>query len=129
LILINHRLLGSILIPYIIIDESNKGFYRLAECLTPFPNIDTLGSLTAEERDVVKIINEYTERNLFKLFSKDKTVKEFFEKITPEKLDNFIRPYIERRIYKCLKISEDESIPVYYLRKNQQQFIQMTGFQ
>jgi SNF2 family DNA or RNA helicase len=114
LILTHHRLWGSILLPYIIKSETDRTYYKLAECLSPFPNIDTLGSLTAEERDAVKIINEYSDRNLFKLFSKDGTVKEFLEKVSPEKLEKFIRPFIERRIYKCFTIARDENIPVYY---------------
>jgi len=114
LILTHNRQWGSVLVPYIIIDESNKGYYKLSECLTPFPNIDTLGTLTSEEREIVKIINDYSDRNLFNIFSKDKTVKEFIEKVTPEKIEGFIRPYIERRIYKCLTISRDENIPVCY---------------
>ena len=114
LILFQHRLWGSIILPYIIQKEINRGYYKLSECLSPFPNIDTLGTLTAEERDVVKIINEYTDRNLFKLFSKDKTVKEFLEKITQENLERFIRPYIERRLYKCFTIARDENIPLYF---------------
>ena len=114
LILFQHRLWGSVILPYIIQKEANRGYYKLSECLSPFPNIDTLGTLTAEERDVVKIINEYTDRNLFKLFSKDKTVKEFLEKITQENLERFIRPYIERRLYKCFTIARDENIPLYF---------------
>lgn len=114
LILTSHRIWGTILLPYIIIDDSNKHFYRLHECLSPFPNTDTLGTLTPEERDVINIINEYTDRNLFKLFSRDKTVKEFLEKVTSDKIEAFIKPYIERRIYKCLSISRDENIPVCY---------------
>jgi len=117
LILTTNRQWGSILVPYIIIDESNRGYYKLSECLSPFPNIDTLGTLTAEERELVKIINEYSDRNLFKLFSKDNTVKDFIEKVTPEKIEKFIRPYIERRIYKCLSISRDENILVCYQKK------------
>src|SRR5674476_384286 len=75
LILFQHRLWGSIILPYIIQKESNRGYYKLSECLSPFPNSDTLGILTPDEREVVKIINEYTDRALFKLFSRDKTVK------------------------------------------------------
>ncbi|MCX6327504.1 MAG: DEAD/DEAH box helicase [Bacteroidia bacterium] len=116
ILLTHHRLWGSVLLPYIIQNEPNKRYYKLSECLSPFPNIDTLSTLTSEEREVVKIINEYKDRNLFKLFSKDKTVKEFLEKVTPEKLEKFIRPYIERRIYKCITISRNENIPVYYQR-------------
>ncbi|MGD0755301.1 MAG: DEAD/DEAH box helicase [Bacteroidales bacterium] len=114
LILFQHRLWGSVILPYIIQREVNRNYYKLSECLSPFPNIDTLGTLTSEDRELVKIINEYTDRNLFKLFSRDKTVKEFLEKITPEKLEKFIRPYIERRLYKCFAIVRDENIPLYF---------------
>jgi SNF2 family DNA or RNA helicase len=114
LILTTHRIWGTILLPYIVQGEPGKDFYRLSECLSPFPNIDTLATLTPEGRDVVKIINEFTDRNLYKLFSKDKTVKDFLEKVTPEKIETFIRPYIERRIFKCHTISKDEGIPVCY---------------
>jgi hypothetical protein len=103
LILFQHRLWGSHILPYIIQKEVNRSYYKLSECLSPFPNIDTLGTLTADERELVKIINEYTDRSLYKLFSRDKTVKEFLEKITPEKIDNFIRPYIEKDFINVLQ--------------------------
>jgi SNF2 family DNA or RNA helicase len=114
LILTHHRLWGSLLLPYIIIKEPNRSYYKLSECLSPHPNADTLSTLTSEEREVVKIINDYTDRNLFKLFSKESSVKEFLVKVTAEKIESFIRPLIERRIYKCLTIARDENIPVYY---------------
>ena len=75
LILTHHRLWGHILLPYIIQKEANRSYYKLTECLTPFPNINTLGTLTSEEREVVKNINDYSDRNLFTLFSKDKNSK------------------------------------------------------
>jgi len=114
LVLCHHRLWGSLLLPWIIELESNKNYYSLTECLSPFPASDTLSSLGQEERDAINIINEYSDRNLFNIFSKEKSVKDFLTKITPEKIDSFIRPYIERRIYKCLSLSRDEGIPVYY---------------
>jgi hypothetical protein len=117
LILFQHRLWGYIIVPYTLQNEINKGYFRLSECLSPFPNIDTLGGLTSEERDLVKIINEYKDRTLFKLFSKDKSVKEFLEKVTPERREDFIRPYIERRLYKCFTIARDENIPIYFQKK------------
>lgn len=114
LILTHHRFWGTVLLPYIVTDEPDKDFYRLSECLSPFPNIDSLSTLNPEERELVKIINDYTDRNLFKLFSRDKTVKDFLEKVDQEKIENFIRPYIERRIYKSIIVARDENIPVYY---------------
>ncbi len=117
LILTNHRLWGSVLLPYLIQSEPNKRYYKLIEVLTPFPGTDTLGSLTPDERDIVKTINEYSDRKLFTLFSKDKSVKDFTEKVSKDIFEQFIRPYIERRIYKCLTIARDENIPVYYQKK------------
>jgi superfamily II DNA or RNA helicase len=116
LVLTNHRLWGSILLPYIIIRDKDKGYYRLSECLSPFPNTETLSTLTEEEREIIKIINEYSDRNLFKIFSKEKNVKEFLEKVSPDKIEKFIRPSIEKRIYKSLLISRDENIPVCFQR-------------
>jgi hypothetical protein len=113
LILTQHRLWGSILVPYIIVNETDRSYYRLSEALSPFPNIDTLTTLAPEERDTVNLINDYSDRNLFKLFSKNSTVKEFLEKVTAERIENFIRPFIESRIYKCFSIARDETIPVY----------------
>lgn len=117
LILSDHRLWGSLLVPYIIQKESGKGYFKLAECLSPFPNIDTLGLLKPEEQEVIKILNEFSERNLFKLFSRDKSVKEFLEKVTTDKIEQFIRPFIERRLYKCLTIAHNDNIPVYIRKK------------
>jgi SNF2 family DNA or RNA helicase len=117
LILTFHRLWGHILVPYIIKNETERRYFKLAECLSPFPGTDTLATLNPEEREVVRIINEYTDRNLFKLFSKDKSVKDFLEKVTAEKTEDFIRPFIERRLHKCFTISRDENIPVYYQKK------------
>lgn len=117
LILLQHRLWGYVIIPYIIQKESNQGYYRLSECLSPYPGADTLGSLSAEERELVKIINEYSDKILYKLFSKDKSVKDFLEKVTPDKFDGFIRPYIERRLFKCFSIARIENIPVYFRKK------------
>lgn len=117
LILFQHRLWGYIIAPYILQKETNKGYFKLSENLSPFPNLETLGALTSEGRELVKIINEYNDRTLFKLFSRDKSVKDFLEKVTSENTENFIRPYIERRLYKCFTIARDENIPIYYQKK------------
>ncbi len=114
LVLTQHRLWGSVLLPYIAQSKAGRSYYELMECLSPFPGNETLDELTSEERDIVNIINDYQERNLFRLFSKDKSVKEFLINVKSDRLEKFIRPYIEKRIYKCFIIARDENIPVYY---------------
>jgi hypothetical protein len=53
LLLTNHRLWGSLIIPYII-STVNKNYFRLSECLSPFQSEDTIGYLADEEREIVK---------------------------------------------------------------------------
>jgi superfamily II DNA or RNA helicase len=114
LILTPHRIWGTVLLPYILASEVHRKYFHLSEPLFPFPDNDTLSTLSQEERDVVEIINDYSDRNLFRNFSKNNNVKEFIEKVSKEKIDKFIRPYIEARIYKSLIIARDELIPVYF---------------
>ncbi|HUX96376.1 MAG TPA: DEAD/DEAH box helicase [Bacteroidales bacterium] len=114
LVLSHHRLWGVILLPYIIELEINNKYYRLTECLSPFPGSETLSILDQEEREVINIINEYSDRNLFHLFSKDKSVKDFMVNVKSDRIESFIRPYIERRIFKCLSLSRDAGLNVYY---------------
>ena len=88
----------------------------LSECLSPYQSEETISYLTHEEIELVRIINEYSDRSLFKLFSKDKSVKEFIQNVTAERIDKFIRPYIESRLFKCFSIARDEAIPCYLQR-------------
>jgi hypothetical protein len=117
LVLSHHRLWGMILLPYIIEPDPNKNYYNSSLCLSPFPVPQVLQSLEAAEQEVVGIINEYTERKLFKLFSKNRSVREFLSNVQQERIETHIRPYIERRLYKCFSICLDEGIPVFF-KKN-----------
>ena len=70
LLLTPHRLWGLILFPYIITRDSDRSYFRLSESLSPYPDTDTLATLTSDEREVVKIINEYSDRNHIQTFFK-----------------------------------------------------------
>ncbi len=114
LILTRHRLWGSILVPYIIQKEAGRSYYRLSESLSPYAAEETLNDLDMEERELVSIINEYNDRNLYKVYSKEKSVKDFLAKITPALIESHVRPYVERRLLKCFTRAREENIPVYY---------------
>lgn len=108
LILTTHRLWGKILLPYIISIIPDKKYYLLNECLSPYTSDETLKNLENEEIELVRITNEYADRPIFKLYSRDKSVKEFLENVNSEKIERFIRPYIENRLRKCFFIIRDE---------------------
>ncbi|HUW93621.1 MAG TPA: DEAD/DEAH box helicase [Bacteroidales bacterium] len=113
LILTQHRRWGSVLMPYIIERTPGVSYYRMAESLSPHPDNATLSLLDNEESEIVRLVNEYSDRNLFKLFSKHSSVKEFLENIDAREFETLIKPYIEARISQCLHIALNEEVPVF----------------
>jgi len=108
LVLTTHRLWGKILLPYIIESEAKNKYFRLSECLSPYPADETMKNLENEEIELVRIANEYSDKSIFKLFSRDNSVKDFLLNVNSDKIVKFIRPYIENRLRKCLVIARDE---------------------
>ena len=113
LILAQHRRWGTVLLPYMLEKQPGRDYYLPAEALAPFPDGTTLSELDNEEREIVRLVNEYSDRHLYRLFSKHKNVKEFLVQVTDRDFDRLIKPYIEDRIHQCLHIALNEEIPVY----------------
>ncbi|HSO78083.1 MAG TPA: hypothetical protein VLQ76_05905, partial [Bacteroidales bacterium] len=113
LILTQHRRWGSILMPYIIERTAGVAYYRMVEALSPHPDNNTVSHLDNEENEIVRLINEYSDRNLYKLFSKHKSVKEFLETVGTHEFETLIKPYIETRISQCLHIALNDEVPVF----------------
>ena len=114
IVVTTHRIWGTIVMPYILEALGTRKYYRMAECLSPFGSEESLETLDDREKEIVKLITDYSDRHLFRLFSREKNLKEFNEKVTPERFENFIKPYIEGKIYKILDLARQEDIPVFY---------------
>jgi superfamily II DNA or RNA helicase len=113
LILTQHRRWGTILMPYILEKMPGRVYYTEEEALSPYPNRLTLSELDNEEKEAVRLVNEYSDRNLFKLFSKCRNVREFLENVAEKEFSELIKPYIESRIAQCLQIALNEEIPLF----------------
>jgi SNF2 family DNA or RNA helicase len=115
-----HRKLGVILVPYVLTGTGNQPFRRLEQQVSPEIVESCLMPLNEEQQQVVKICGEYSERNLHKLFAKRKSVKEFLDLMDDKLLSEMVRPYIEKRMVKCLDFLRTTDIPVYNKEKNYQ---------
>ena len=113
LVLTQHRRWGTVLVPYMLEKVVGREYYSLSEALSPFPNSITLSGLDNEEKETVRLVNEYSDRNLHELFSKHKNVKEFLENVSEKTFGDLIKPYIESRITQCFQIALNEEIPVF----------------
>lgn len=110
----DHRIFGQIFSPYLIKKEKQKGYYSIHERVATH-NLESYNELLSpEEVQLVKYIEEYNESNIVKVFAKKKvTPREFFVKIEKELLEGQIRPFIEKRMAKCIDILLSTPVPVY----------------
>ena len=117
--IVEHPVLGLIFIPYIIIVKPNHGFYPIEVKISQHNVSKYFSGFTEKEKLLIKWIGEYSDQNLQKIFSKKKgqTVVEFINSLKKDYADQFIRPYIEKRLVKCTDLIEQMDIDVYYKEK------------
>ncbi len=99
--------------PWIIEKEEGNDYYSPVECLSPYASPGIITELTESQIELVELINSYSDRHLFRLFSRERNVVEFTEKIDKDRFEKYIKPYIERKLYSCFEIINKNSITVY----------------
>jgi len=93
--------------------KEDESFYRLEYTVFPDEKDESFRNLSHTEKEAVRIIDEYNDHILFKYFSKEKTVKEFQSKVSDEKIVQFIRPYIEKRIVRILELIQGTRVKLF----------------
>ncbi|MEE4117022.1 MAG: DEAD/DEAH box helicase [Marinilabiliaceae bacterium] len=113
-LLINqHRLWGTVLTPYIIAKEEGSHYYIPEECLSPYPSPATQSSLNEYQNEIIDLANRFSDRNLHSLFSREKNVVEFLDRVSDDRFNKHIKPFIEDKLFRILEIVRDKNIPVY----------------
>ncbi|MDX2414884.1 MAG: SNF2-related protein, partial [Bacteroidales bacterium] len=108
-----HRHWGTIITPYLISREEDTEYYKPEECLSPYASPETTINLSEEAHEIIDLCNAFSNRNLFRLFSREKNVIDFLNKIDEDRLEKQIKPYIEDKLYKCLLIVSENNLPIY----------------
>ncbi|MBN1599013.1 MAG: DEAD/DEAH box helicase [Bacteroidales bacterium] len=113
--LTEHRALGLVFAPYVVRKERSQDYYTVYDRATNISLKSYESILSPEEVQLVKLIEDYQEQQLQKLFSKKKiSSREFISAIDNQLLESKIRPYIERRMTQCIDILETSPVPVYH---------------
>ena len=116
LTLTEHRVLGYVYAPYFVVKERREESLTIYDRVTS-QNIDTYKNvLNPEQAQLVKYIEEYNDRSIYRVFCKDqKKIKShaFMAKIDEDLLLNHIRPYVEKRMARCLDVLKFNPVPVY----------------
>ena len=100
-----NRFWGLVFVPLLLKVNKKESFYSPDTTHLSSHNDSRYSTLSYTEKEIVKIIEEYSDQNLFKYFSKHKNLKEFLNAVTQENIDNFIRPYIEKRLARIFEIN------------------------
>lgn len=108
-----HRLWGNIIQAQLLEKEEGKEFFTPIEYIQNDESTEAFKRLTPMQREVVLLIDQYSDRSIHRLFAKKGTVKEFQDTVSPAIISDHIRPYIERFLHKILQIARDHHFPVY----------------
>ena len=89
--LTEHRTLGHIFQAFQIVE--NGAFYSISRIVKPH-DIDKV-QLREDEKELVNLIDQYSEEKLVKKFAKKKDSSQFFQRMDPEQFIEQISPYID----------------------------------
>ena len=109
-----HHILGYIAQAFIVKDYKTK-YYRIQHSVNKQDVDENFSDYTSDERNIINLINQYSDINLVKAFSRNKknSVPDFYANIAQTLVEQRIRPYIERRLLKMLEIFKNAKIKVF----------------
>jgi SNF2 family DNA or RNA helicase/ribosomal protein S17E len=109
--LTRHRYLGNIFLPYFIV---NKGkFYSVVNIVKPHDFGDEEYVLQPYEKELVKIIERYSDKRLMKRFSREKNVTEFFANLESAYIRKHISPFISQCMNEIVEIIKNNPVRVF----------------
>lgn len=106
----SHPVFGPLLIPFFA-RETSPGVLLTEDNATIKQKKDII--LSKEEKKIISLAQFYTERNLMKVYSKESTISDFINKLSPKTFKESIRPHIEKIHLQIIPLIRKASVPVY----------------
>lgn len=113
-----HRILGVIIDAYIVLINPNKSFFSVDETISEVNQKNWLPLATEADLKIFKLMEEFKDEQLLKIFSRDKNIKEFYKNLDPDLLETRIKPFIEKRLVKIIALIIENKIKIYLKDKN-----------
>jgi SNF2 family DNA or RNA helicase len=119
LTLTTHRILGPIFNPVVIIPSTNREYYSVTDRLSQANIKQYEQILSPEAIALINIIEEYSDNQLLKVFSKKKiSAQDFLASVDETVYERQIRPYIERRLLRATELFSGSDIPVFLKKQH-----------
>jgi len=113
-----HRIWGSILQAQFLEREPGQEFFNQREYIQNDPATRAYQLLTPMQREIVRLIDAYSDRSLHAKYSRKGTAREFMVTVDRGILQEHIRPYIERKLCNILEIARDNRISLFVKDKS-----------
>lgn len=112
----DHKFLGSTLTAHIVkLMSSEGGIYTVIDNVFPENINKWMKYIPKEGENIIKLIDETSDSQLFKVLGKDKkSLALFYDAVQKDEVfGNYVRSYFERRIAKCFEQIIIGNIPVF----------------
>ena len=113
----NHPVFGPLLIPYLA-KEVSPGVLEAEEKATFVEE----NRVSTAEKKIISLAQSYSEKNLMKVYSKERTVNAFLSKLSDPARREPVRNYIDRKQREIVELIQASSIPL-YIRETATKFL------
>lgn len=110
--LTEHRAVGNIFVPLLI--EKDRSYFTVKKVVKLRDVKSGEVQLSDSELELLKTIENYSDENLTKKFSKKADQVNFFQNMDPDLFQNHISPFIDKYIYKCILLLMKGNTRLYY---------------
>lgn len=108
--LTKHAHWGDMLQP-VLVREEMSGALSILEIVGQTSSV--FPHLNDSSKNLVKLAEKISDKALMKIFSKEKNVADFHKTVAPERIEKYIRPYIENVHRKIIALLIDTQLPLY----------------
>ncbi|MGQ1889838.1 DEAD/DEAH box helicase [Thermophagus sp. OGC60D27] len=114
IIVFTYRLnIGLTAIPYHAVFHSNQPI-ELLEHVTPDHLEKHPDNYSDEEKEMVKLLYTISDKELFRKFSRESNLRDFKNNIPQKILEERIRPEIENKMYRLVRMLAGSKVPAYF---------------
>ena len=106
-----HPLWGPVF-QLVIVEKEPSGALTITEIATEMSSEGLQMNESAQK--ILAFTVNYSDRSLMKNYSKEKTIKAFHSTVTPDTINNYIRPCIEGYHRKIVRLLYSSGIPLYF---------------
>ncbi len=110
-----HPKFGYLLQPVFASFDTGTGVYAITE--TAHGSGSNYENLSEDEKNIVNAAGRFSDKALMKTYSHEKDEAAFLQKVAPETIQTYIRPFIEARHKEMLLTLRDTSTPLFLREK------------